>query len=129
MLRTSARLLPTLSARARAMSTEVPVNQVARVARLHVGNEENALKADAIVKSLLPEMEKQPGYLKTKRTVCKAEWAYEVDVVFKDFDSFKGYMESDFRTGPATAAFEKIVALKPADAPEVYMGARVYDEL
>jgi len=60
--------------------------------------------------------------------VCKAEWAYEVDIVFKDLASFKGYMESDFRANVATPAFKKVTDLKPADAPEPYMGARVYDE-
>ena len=37
--------------------------------------------------------------------VCKAEWAYEVDIVFKDLDSFKGYMGSDFKANVATPAF------------------------
>ena len=117
------------AASARMMSTEVPIDQVARVTRTHVGNEANALEADGILNGLLPELKKQPGFVKAKRTVCKSEWAYEVDLIFKDFDSFKAYMESDFRTGPATAAFDKVKALKPADAPEAYMGARVYDEL
>ena len=114
---------------ARMMSTEVPINQVARVTRTHVGNEANALEADGILNGLLPELKKQPGFVKAKRTVCKSEWAYEVDIVFKDIDAFKAYMGSDFRAGPATAAFDKVKALKPADAPEPYAGARVYDEL
>ena len=97
--------------------------------RTHVGNEENAIKADALLAEIKPKLAALPGYVKTKRTVCKAEWAYEVDIVFKDLDSFKGYMESDFRTSVATPVFEKVVALKPADAPEPYMGARVYDEM
>ena len=87
------------------------------------------MKADAILDELKPKFAALPGYVKASRTVCKSEWAYEVDLVFKDLDSFKGYMESDFRTNVATPAFQKVVALKPADAPEPYMGARVYDEL
>ena len=86
------------------------------------------MAADAILAGLKPELAKQPGYVKTKRTVCKAEWAYEVDIVFKDLDSFKGYMGSEFREKVALPAFEKVTALKPADAPEPYSGARVYDE-
>ena len=39
---------------ARMMSTEVPINQVARVTRTHVGNEANALEADGILSGLLP---------------------------------------------------------------------------
>ena len=97
--------------------------------RTHVGNEANAAKADAVLQELKPKLAALPGYVKTKRTVCKAEWAYEVDIIFKDLDSFKGYMESDLRAKVATPAFEKVLALKPADAPEHYMGARVYDEL
>ena len=112
----------------RRFMSEVPINQVARVTRTHVGNEENAMKADAILDGIKPELAKQPGYVKTKRTVCKAEWAYEVDIVFKDLDSFKGYMGSEFREKVALPAFEKVTALKPADAPEPYSGARVYDE-
>merc|ERR1719174_3350182 len=107
---------------ARALSTEVPVNQVARVTRTHVGNEANAAKADAVLQELKPKLAALPGYVKTKRTVCKAEWAYEVDIIFKDLDSFKGYMESDVRASVMTPAFEKITALKPADAPEPYLG-------
>ena len=100
-----------------------------RSTRTHVGNEENAVAADAILDGIKPELAKLPGYVKSSRTVCKSEWAYEVDIVFKDLDSFKAYMDSDFRANVATPAFAKVLALKPADAPEHYMGARVYDEL
>ena len=100
-----------------------------RSTRTHVGNEANALKADAILAEIKPTLAALPGYVKTKRTVCKSEWAYEVDIVFKDLASFKSYMESDVRNTVATPAFAKVAALKPADAPEPYMGARVYDEM
>ena len=75
---------------ARSMSSEIPIGQVARVTRTHVGNEENAIKADAILADLKPKLAELPGYVKVNRTVCKGEWAYEVDIVFKDLDSFKG---------------------------------------
>ena len=94
-----------------------------------MGNEENAVAADKLLDELKSGLAGMPGFVKAKRTVCKSEWAYEVDLVFKDLDSFKGYMESDFRSTVATPLFEKVTAMKPADAPEPYMGARVYDEL
>ena len=34
-------------------------------------------------------------------------------------------MGSDFRAGPATAAFDKVKALKPADAPSRMQGTRL----
>lgn len=37
--------------------------------------------------------------------------AYEVAIVFKDLDSFKGYMGSDFREKTAVPQWEKMLAL------------------
>ena len=88
------------------MSTTIPVNNVARVIRMKVSGEEDAMKADAIVKSAASELKgsKQAGYLKTKRTVCKSEWAYEYEIVFSGLDNFKAYMESDFRAKQVVCA-------------------------
>ena len=83
----------------RAMSTTIPINNVARVIRMRVAGEEDAMKADKIVKSAAAELQgsKQAGYLKMNRTVCKSEWAYEYEIIFSGLDNFKAYMESDFR--------------------------------
>ena len=43
--------------------------------RTHVGNEANAIKADALVNEIKPQFAALPGYVKMNRTVCKAEWA------------------------------------------------------
>ena len=82
----------------RAMST-IPVNNVARVIRMKVSGEEDAIKADAIVHQAAAELKtsKQAGFLKVNRTVCKSEWAYEYEIVFSGLDNFKAYMASDFR--------------------------------
>jgi len=110
------------------MSTEVKIGNVARVTRTHVGDEANALKADAMLAELLPGLQELDGYVKTSRTVCKAEWAYEVAIVFKDLDSFKGYMGSDFREKTAVPQWEKMLALS-AEPDKAYAGNRVYDDL
>merc|ERR1719164_307691 len=74
---------------------EIPIKQVASVSRWHVGNEENAMKTDALVEELKAGLASKDGYLKTVRTVCKSEWAYELSVVFKDLDSFKTFAGAD----------------------------------
>ena len=43
--------------------------------RTHVGNEANAIKADAVLAELKPGLAALPGYVKVNRTVCKSEWA------------------------------------------------------
>ena len=46
----------------------------------HVADEEAAQKADVMVADAKAKLEAAnlPGYTKVVRTVCKAEWAYEV---------------------------------------------------
>ena len=68
--------------RARTMST-IPVNNVARIVRMKVSGEEDAIKADAIVKTVNQQMQTAglAGFQKVKRTVCKSEWAYEIEVM------------------------------------------------
>ena len=92
----------------------VPVNQVARVMRMHVADEDAASKVDAIVAELEPKMKGQKGFVKVTRAVCKSEWAYEAALVFDNIDNFKAYMGSEFREKEAAHA-EQIVHrdLKP----------------
>ena len=82
----------------RALSTEVPIKHVARVWRSHVNSEKDAASLDDLVaKKVMPSLREQPGFVKTVRTVCKAEWAYELAVVFDSLDNFQTFMGSDYR--------------------------------
>ena len=112
----------------RAFSSEIPINKVASVWKLNVGNEANALVMDGVIKDNLKVIEKAPGFVKAERTVCKSEWAYETAFVFDSLDSFKAWKGSEEFKGlmdKAESNFEKI-GVKMAD---VYNGARVYDDL
>ena len=95
---------------------------------MHVGNEENAIKADAIVNEMLPVLKKQPGYVKTVRTVCKAEWAYEIEIIFDSLDNFKAMMDSPDTEKLRSSILPKISELV-TDKDALYRGNRVYDEL
>merc|ERR1740139_586683 len=106
----------------------VPINGVARIIRFHVDGEESALKVDDAIREILPECKKQPGYVSTTRTVCKAEWAYEIAVKFDSLDNFKAYMASDFRNKAIVPQLEKIKQLAK-DPDQIYSGNRVCDEL
>eukprot|EP00932_Pfiesteria_piscicida_P001545 SRR837773.11502.p2 GENE.SRR837773.11502~~SRR837773.11502.p2 ORF type:complete len:139 (-),score=53.88 SRR837773.11502:72-461(-) len=118
---------PLAAPAARAFST-IPVTNVARIMRCHAGNEENAVKLDEMVRSNISEFKKQPGYVKTVRTVCKAEWAYEVEIRFDSLENFRAYMDSDFRKNTVLPMLEK---MKPhmTDADKVYSGNRVIDDM
>ena len=69
------------------------MNQVARVMRMHVADEDAASKVDAIVAELEPKMKGQKGFVKVTRAVCKSEWEYEVEMVF-ELEAFQSYMVS-----------------------------------
>jgi len=58
----------------RSFSSEVAVNEVARVIRGKVSGEESALNADAVLHSALPKLQEQPGFVKVSRQLCKTEW-------------------------------------------------------
>ena len=111
----------------RAFATEIPITQVARVAKMNVENESGAVAADALVAEMLPILREVPGFVKFKRTVCKSEWAYETETVFDSLDSFKAYMESDVRANKIMPFLAKGQAI--AKGGEVYQGNRVYDEM
>jgi len=108
--------------------SSISINQVARVGRVNVGNEENALKADAFFKDAKKAYAALPGFVKMNRTVCKSEWAYEVEIVFDSLDNFKAHMDSDIRAKELEkfGALLQDIGVKKED---VYAGARVYDEL
>ena len=78
------------------------------------------------MKSADEKLKTVTGFVKTKRTVCKSEWAYEIEMIFDSYDSFVAYNGSDFREKtmlPLVAASTKVAGAEP------YTGVRVYDEL
>eukprot|EP00747_Dinoflagellata_sp_TGD_P032362 gnl/TRDRNA2_/TRDRNA2_135935_c0_seq2.p1 gnl/TRDRNA2_/TRDRNA2_135935_c0~~gnl/TRDRNA2_/TRDRNA2_135935_c0_seq2.p1 ORF type:complete len:129 (+),score=30.60 gnl/TRDRNA2_/TRDRNA2_135935_c0_seq2:95-481(+) len=104
--------------------SSIPVKHIARVARFpNVKDEATAMKLDAIVAEAVAEIKKMPGYVKTTRTVCKAEWAYEIEYVFEGGDNFKAFKESDYGTRPMRGLEELGLSLE-----DMYTGNRVYDE-
>jgi len=110
---------------------EIPVKRVARVYRGKVKDEAAALSLDALVNDLRAKLvanrkEKTKGFLKISRQVCKTEWAYELTVVWRSFDDFKAYKESDFRK-EVNGEFEE--KAKSFVEGTMYTGVRVYDEL
>eukprot|EP00747_Dinoflagellata_sp_TGD_P032361 gnl/TRDRNA2_/TRDRNA2_135935_c0_seq1.p1 gnl/TRDRNA2_/TRDRNA2_135935_c0~~gnl/TRDRNA2_/TRDRNA2_135935_c0_seq1.p1 ORF type:complete len:133 (+),score=37.60 gnl/TRDRNA2_/TRDRNA2_135935_c0_seq1:95-493(+) len=108
--------------------SSIPVKHIARVARFpNVKDEATAMKLDAIVAEAVAEIKKMPGYVKTTRTVCKAEWAYEIEYVFEGGDNFKAYMESDWRK-EATEKMPDMLKDLGISMDDLYMGNRVYDE-
>mmetsp|Transcript_26818 Transcript_26818/g.45245 ORF Transcript_26818/g.45245 Transcript_26818/m.45245 type:complete len:130 (+) Transcript_26818:38-427(+) len=111
----------------RTFSDTVPINQVASVLKLNVGNEETAIKMDAAFSKMNTAMKAHPGYQRANRYVCKSEWAYEISFIFGDLDSFKAWNTSAVRD-EVHANYLK--ALEDVGIPEdkVYGGARVYDE-
>ena len=58
--------LATTRMASRGMSTEIPIGAVARIVRMHVGDEATAIKADEIVNKIKTDLEaaKLPGYVK-----------------------------------------------------------------
>jgi hypothetical protein len=110
----------------RAMST-IPVDHVARVVRMHVADEEAAMKADSLFQQGLDlfKNENPSGFVEARRTVCKAEWAYEVEVVF-EVDHFKDYMESEFREKKVNPILSQMVELNTTDS--TYSGNRVFNK-
>ena len=97
MLSISSSFLQRAAPRARAaLFSTIPVEHVARVMRMHVGDEETALKADAVFQRALGEIKAEyggNGGVSATRTVCKSEWEYEVEMVF-ELEAFQSYMVS-----------------------------------
>ena len=72
-------------------------------------------------------LEAMPGYSKCVRKVCKAEWDYEVTVVFSGLDNFRAYMESDEREQNVAPLLTQIQE-KYAVGGEVLSQNFVYEE-
>ena len=102
--------------RARTMST-IPVNNVARIVRMKVAGEEDAIKADAIVKKVNQQMQTAglAGFQKVKRTVCKSEWAYEVEVILPSFVSphtVSALLSRPLAASPVSSAVASLVLFR-----------------
>ena len=110
------------------LSSEVPIGQVAAIYKMNVGGEENAVAMDAFVREQNAALEGVPGYVKAVRSVCKAEWAYEAYFVFDSLHSFKEYKASPLQTKIARAKAPALSAMG-LSMDDVYMGARVYDDV
>ena len=110
----------------RSMSS-IPVNQVASVLKLNVGDEATALKLDTHMKTMTEMMRAHEGFESATRYVCKTEWAYELSFIFGNLESFGAWKTSDTRE--KVHAFY-LDALKDCgiDEEAVYGGARVHDK-
>merc|ERR1719183_1715491 len=93
----------------------IAVTNVSRIARFNVGNEENAVKADAIVEGLKSTIAAQAGFSQLQRKCCKAEWDYELTTIFDSLDSFKGYMGNEEVQATYNAALEELKGVSETD--------------
>ena len=112
---------------ARRLFSTIPVTQVASVLMTNVENETTAIKFDKKMKIVTEMMKEHEGFNFATRQVCKTEWAYEIQFVFRDVESFKAWPESAARK--KVHAFY-LDALKDCGLEEdaVKGGARVYDK-
>ena len=118
--------LSAVSSSARALSA-IPVNQVASVLKLNVGDEDTAVKLDAKMKDMVELMREHKGFESATRYVCKTEWAYELSFIFATPDSFGAWKTSATRDKVHSFYLD---ALKDCGIKEddVYGGARVHDK-
>ena len=120
----------------------IPVNQVASVLKLNVGNEETAIALDEKMKAMTELMREHDGFegarvagvsnprvarRVTRRTryVCKTEWAYELSFMFTPA-AFGTWGESATRTKVHAFYLEALKDVGIAE-DDVYGGARVRD--
>ena len=103
----------------------IPVNAVASVLKLNVGDEATAIKLDGKMKEMTELMRGHDGFEGATRYVCKTEWAYELSFLFSP-EAFGTWGES--ATRETVHAFY-LDALKDCGIEEdaVYGGARVRD--
>ena len=85
------------------------------------------MAVDALVDKARASIAGLPGYDKCVRKVCKAEWDYEVTVVFNGLDNFRGYMESDVRENEVAPILAEIEG-KYAVGGDVHSQNFVYEE-
>lgn len=124
------KLSKTIAVQSRSLSISgVPVTQVATYMKLNVKDEPTAAAMDDLMDHALSDyLKKSPGYLKSSRTVCKSEWAYEIAHVWKDAETYGAWKESDLRTDLMKDIAPKIAGLGIDMEKDIYWGARVYDE-
>lgn len=106
----------------------MPIRQVAAIYKMNVGDEEKAVAMDAYVRETSAALKAAPGYVKTVRSVCKTEWAYEAYFVFDSLDSFKAYKASPLQEKIALAKAPAMSKMG-LSMDDVYMGARVFDDV
>lgn len=96
LLRASSQVLGSY---ARAFSSkEISINGTARLIRLKVDGEANAMKAQDLMFKAHQEMKKHvKGYVGSTRYVCKAEWDMYLFLRFANLDSLKAFMGSDVK--------------------------------
>jgi hypothetical protein len=104
---------------------EIPVASVARVMRMSVSGEADAIKVDNLTREMEKIIKPMPGFVTMTRTVCKTEWAYERAIVFNSLATFKGYMESEDRAKKVLPLLDEMSKYATG---QVYVGNRVFDE-
>ena len=108
-------------------TTGIPVNQVASVLKLNVGDEATALKLDSKMKTMTEMMRSHEGFESATRYVCKAEWAYELSFIFDGGESFGAWKTSTTRD-EVHAFYLEALADCGIKEDDVYGGARVHDK-
>ena len=92
-----------------------------------VAGEDDAVAVDALVDKARGSLAGLPGYSKCVRKVCKAEWDYEVTVVFSGLENFRGYMDSDVREKEVVPILAEIESKYAVDG-DVHSQNFVYEE-
>jgi hypothetical protein len=119
------RLVTTHSAR---FASTIPVNEIASVLKLNVGDETTAVTLDERMKTMSTMMEAHDGFSHATRYVCKAEWAYELSFVFDGPDSFGAWQEGSELKESVHAYYLEALDECGIDEEDVYGGARVHDK-
>ena len=85
----------------------IPINGTARMVRLKVKGEADAIKAQDILAKAHQVLKKEgKGYVGSTRFVCKAEWDVMCFYRFANLDSLKQYMGSEVKE----KKFEPLIA-------------------
>ena len=108
-------------------NAKIPVNQIASVLKLNVGDEKTAIKLDERMKEMTKMMREHEGFESATRYVCKSEWAYELSFVFANPESFNAWKTSKTRDKVHTYYLESLEQCEIEES-NVYGGARVHDK-
>ena len=97
----------------RAFSNQsIPINGTARLVRLKVNGEANAIKAQEILAKGHQILKKEgKGYVGATRFVCKSEWDVYCFYRFTNLDSLKGFMGSDVKEKKLEPLLNELKAL------------------